>query len=297
MTQTAKVILDSISPEGKRLCTLQTRHFRMIHAEFMTHRKFSRNASSSRAIPVARMIEDIRRDPAMPVFWGSNQPGMQAGEEITGDKLDEAKHVWLDTMEYSITSALQMVECGLHKQIANRILEPWMHINVVVSATSYDNWFNLRNHPDAQPEIKDLAVKMLEAMEDSTPQELQPGEWHLPYYTPEDTVTIENMITGNGAMRVVPMPEQINDYARKISVARCARVSYLTHDGRKTSVEEDVALFEKLLVSQPLHASPAEHQATPDRKYFDTGEWVSPDLHGNFEGWCQYRRMLPGGIV
>jgi len=284
MTTTAQIVADSISPDGVRLTTMQLRYPRFIHAEFMTHRMFSRNASSSRAIPVAKMIEDLRRDPAMPVFWGSNKPGMQAGAELEMHDLLGVKCVWIAAMEDAIAHAETLMRTGLHKQIANRILEPWAHINVVVTATDWYNFYALRRHKDAQPEIKVLADAMWDAQQASIPKLLQPGEWHLPYTNAAD---IDQSVFAE-------TPEAI-EMVKKVSVARCARVSYLTHDGKQTTVEEDLKLYDRLLGSSPLHASPAEHQATPDRQYYqDNGlvDWDRSELHGNFTGWIQFRKTL-----
>lgn len=318
MTISATIITDSISPEGIRLTTFQLRYPRFIHAELMTHRVFSRNASSSRAIPVERMIEDLRRDPAMPVFWGSNKPGMQAGGELPKEQMDSAARSWLLAMQWAISHAENLIEIGLHKQIANRILEPWAHINVVVTATDYENFFTLRRHADAQPEIKVLADAMWQAIQDNEPNRLVQGQWHLPYINTDgqsdDIDQATDYLTNNGVLRWVPTHEQIIDLLKKVSVARCARVSYLTHDGRQTTVEEDIKLYDRLVGSQPLHASPAEHQATPDayqkrdadlarfsaaegEKYAWQPQWENPHLHGNFTGWIQYRKTLPGEFI
>lgn len=333
MTITATVIADSISLQGKRLTTLQLRYPRFIHAELMTHRVFSRNASSSRAIPVHKMIEDLRRDPATPVFWGSNKPGMQAGDEL--DEFIDVKGIrisprglaeaeWLDAMDNAIRSAEEMINLGLHKQIANRILEPWAHINVVVTATEWANFFALRRHADAQPEIKVLADMIWDQMQLSEPRLLGNGHWHLPYVDDngqsDDRNQAEDYLTNNGVLKWVPTEAQITDVFKKVSVARCARVSYLTHDGRPTTIQEDMKLNERLLGAQPLHASPAEHQATPDeyeardlmlsrasgRNTPSTNwkddlcwqpAWDMPQLHGNFVGWKQYRKMLPNEFI
>lgn len=327
MTIDAKIIADSISPEGKRLLTFQTRHPRFIHAEELTHRilstsaeaivyeaiadgfmydrELSRNASSSRAIPVSRMIEDIRRDPAMPIYWGSHQPGMQAGAELTGKDLAEAKRIWLDAMGLMIMQVEQLMELGLHKQIANRLLEPWAHINVVVTATEWSNFYTLRRHKDAQPEIKLLADLMWGAAAVSTPTLLGPGSWHLPYVTAEDREeAYKHSHAGTDSTSNPHTTDALyEEYLIKVSVARCARVSYLTFDGRVTSFEEDVALFQKLMGGQPLHASPAEHQATPDTELdvvvdgHPTIRWAHAHQHGNLVGWRQYRKTLAGEFV
>jgi hypothetical protein len=293
MTISAIVIADSVSPEGKRLTTFQLRYPRMVHSEFMTHRVFSRNASSSRAIPVERMIADLRRDPAMPVYWGSNKPGMQAGAELDPEAIGVCQSIWLDAMEQMISKAEWLVSNGLHKQIANRILEPWAHINVVCSGTEWANFFALRAHADAQPEIKALAEAMMAALAQSDPELLQAGDWHLPYINYDDhEVGLNHGNTVDGSWLEV---------MKKVSVARCARVSYLTHDGRQTTVEEDIALYEKLVVSQPLHASPAEHQATPDEPNTMFGglggKWANAKEHGNFVGWRQLRKQLPNEFI
>ena len=286
MTISAKIIADSMSPDGIRLTTMQLRYPRFIHAEFMTHRVFSRNASSSRAIPVSKMIEDLRRDPAMPVYWGANQKGMQARAELTGDDRGLAHAEWFDALDCCIHAAEEMVKLGLHKQIANRILEPWAHINVLVTATEWDNFFELRAHKDAQPEIKALADAMWNAMSNSEPNSLEIGEWHLPFIHWRDHFS--QCHQKNDGL----------DILKKVSVARCARVSYLTHDGRRTPIEEDLALYERLVGSEPLHASPAEHQATPDEQWNNMGQgfnqWKAPNLHGNFTGWIQNRKLLEG---
>lgn len=307
MTIESTVIADSISPAGIRLTTFQLRYPRFIHAELMTHRVFSRNASSSRAIPIHRMIEDLRRDPAMPVYWGSNKPGMQAGDELCDDDTnpqwrgmsarDGAKAIWLRARDEAISNVLELMKLGLHKQIANRILEPWAHINVVVTATDWENFFTLRRHKDAQPELKVLADKMYEAMRLTVPHQLQPGEWHLPYISVADW----QCYGLDGPCLWQDEPDVV-DILRKVSVARCARVSYLTHDGRPTTTGEDLTLYDRLVGAQPLHASPAEHQATPDvqERFCDThyrDTFRNPDLWGNLRGWIQYRKTLPGEFV
>lgn len=274
----AKIIEDSISATGKRITTFQLLYPRFIHAELMTHRVFSRNASSSRAIPVKKMLEMVRNEPAMPIHWGKNQPGMQAKEQLTGDELCLAHGLWLRAALNAADIAEEFEEIGLHKQVANRILEPFQHISVVLTATEFDNWFELRAHPDAQPEIHELAIQMMNAMFASTPKELSILEWHLPYVTQAERDSLN--------------PET----ARKVSAARCCRVSYLKHDGGAASVEEDLALCDRLAGARPIHASPFEHQAAPDRlvpgNRMQMSHWESPKLHGNFVGWIQYRKLI-----
>lgn len=288
-TFSAKIIEDSISAEGKRLTTMQLTYPRFIHAEFMTHRVFSRNASSSRAIPVAKMIEQVRTNPAMPVHWGKNQPGMQAHEAFTGKDAAACEKAWRVAASNAAGVAEAMNTFGLHKQVANRILEPFQWIHVIVTATEWENFFQLRVHPDAQPEIRVLAELMLMAMSTSTPKLLKEGEWHLPYITQDE----------RNDSYFIAHPEKLC----AISAARCARVSYLLHDGSVPDLKKDLALYDRLVGSVPLHASPVEHQATPDKfveQYSgntddqpDMAEyWDQPAMHGNFVGWQQFRKTV-----
>lgn len=273
---TAKVIEDSIaSTNGVRLTTLQLQYPRFIHAEFMTHRVFSRNASSSRAIPVAKVIEQVRTNPAMPIHWGKNQPGMQAKAEMEGQQLETMMRAWQQAAREAAATAEFMEKHGLHKQVANRILEPFQYMHVIVTATEWENFFLLRDHPDAQPEIHALAKVMKAAMAQSTAALLHEDQWHLPYVTRQER--LENF--GNWELLM------------KISAARCARVSYLTHDGQTPSIEKDLALYERLVGSVPLHASPIEHQATPMLHEGSSEHWS-----GNFRGWTQYRKMVEGAF-
>lgn len=253
----AKIILDSMSPAGARITTMQLVYPRFIHSEFMTHRVFSRNASSSRAIPVAKMIEQVRNDPAMPIHWGSNKPGMQAGEEVRD--LTEAKQLWMAAARNAANVAGHMADIGLHKQVANRILEPFQWMHTIVTATEWENFFKLRLHPAADPNIHELARVMLAAMQASKPAH---RDFHAPYS--------EGMVAGL---------DFIDDIAL-VSAARCARVSYLNHDGSAPDRVKDIALARMLRDSG--HASPFEHVAFAG---LNTN-------YANFFGWQSYRNKI-----
>lgn len=265
MTIKAKIITDSINLNGVRLTTMQLKYHRFIHSEFMTHRVFSRNASSSRAIPVMKMIEQVETDPAIPVHWGRNQSGMQAKGELDEYSISIAKNDWLSAAKSAAESARLLSLLGLHKQVINRLLEPFQWIHVVVTATEWDNFYALRDHPDAQPEIQALAQAMKEAHNNSAPTLLEDGEWHLPYIKSyeHELYTYQDLL--------------------KFSAARCARVSYLNHDKSDPSPEKDIDLHDKLTQSNPPHMSPVEHQAQSrlEDKFF-----------ANFRGWKQYRTYL-----
>lgn len=272
----AKVIADSVSPDGVRITTLELEYPRFIHAEFMTHRVFSRNAASSRAIPVAKVIEQVRNNPAMPIHWGKNQPGMQANGQLEGRALDWAQNAWLEAARKAANVAEYMNEIGLHKQVANRILEPFQLIKVVVTATEWANFFKLRCHPDAQPEIRDLAEKIRKAMDTSVPFGLKYGEWHLPYVK-----TARNSSGGIVYADGLPLEDVI-----QISASCCAQVSYRKLDD---SLEKAKDVYARLVDSEPMHASPFEHQASPLML-----ESHRP-LCGNFVGWVQNRKFLERG--
>lgn len=262
----ATVIEDSIGEHGVRLTTLALQYHRYIHGEFLTHRMFSRNASSSRAIPVMTIIKQVWNDPVIPVHWGANMPGMQAKEELSGWRKAVARSLWKGAAKVACVIAYGMTKAGLHKQVANRILEPWQQMHVIVTATEWENFFNLRDHPDAQPEIRILAARINLAMASSIPVIREVGGWHLPYISSAERVT-----------------HSLVDLI-KMSAARCARVSYLTHDGKQPNAVKDIALYDRLVGSVPIHASPVEHQATP---YLSSQDWCA-----NFRGWEQHRQTV-----
>lgn len=304
---TADVVCDSVSPDNVRLTTMAITYPRVIHSEFMTHRMFSRNAASSRAIPISRMIQMVEENPYVPFRWGLNGKGMQDHGEMSELGKRRAEKLWRDACDSAVWHAKKYVECNEvpHKQIVNRLLEPYMHMTTLVTSTYWDNWFWLRNHDAADPVIQRLAHEMLETYNESVPDQRDYGEYHMPYIRVED---IDNAAEWN--LTKMRAGEEINDLdyleARvtatvlKMSAARCARVSYLNHDKLIPSIGEEMAVFDKLMASDRLHASPTEHQATPD--HFITrvvdgvaGEyWATPQEHGNLVGWKQYRKGFMG---
>lgn len=262
---------DELGYTGRDIVTLSLKYPRFIHSEFMTHRVFSRNAASSRAIPVSKMIEQVNQQPEMPIYWGSNIPGMQAGEELTGMELDKAKYLWVKASSNAVEIAREMADLGLHKQVVNRILEPFQTMNTIVTSTEWSNFFDLRISPLAQPEIRELAVKMKEAIDASTAKILTGEEFHLPYVSDEDIsrLGIDNVS---------------NFHLCMVSAARCARVSYLNHDGSNPGFMKDLTLAIKL--KEARHASPFEHVA----RFVKTTD--SYDSTKNFKDWVQFRHIL-----
>lgn len=300
----AKIVADSISNHFHRLTTFELEYHRYIHSEFMTHRQFSRNAASSRAVPVKSVIENIRNNPAIPIHWGKKQSGMQAKEECNNEielpvakagnnanifRKFSAKYVWAIVREYSILIAEAFDKAEYHKQIVNRILEPYQMIKVVVTATEFDNFFWLRDHADAQPEIRELARLMLEAYNESEPKLLMAGDWHVPYFF--DGYWIGNSPSTRGYSL---------ENAQMISSSCCAQVSYRKNDD---TLEKAHDVYNRLVDSKPVHASPFEHQGTPMREpsngdfenepYATHMDRFGNMWSGNLQGWNQYRQMIP----
>lgn len=271
-----KIVAASISEETEiPIYTFHCRYWRAIHAEIMTHRAFSRNARSSRAVPTVTLLSE-------PIFtpqFGMNKPGMQS-EILAPPELQEKwAQEWQDLAQICRDNVERWHSEGMHKQWANRPLEWFGWIDVLITSTYWDNFFNLRVSEYAQPEFDMLARAMKFEMSQATLDRLRPGEWHLPYVTREER---ERLTT---------------DVLQMLSVARSARLSYRPFDGNDSFAAE-MGRYQRLVVADPVHASPAEHQATPDRLvrqpfYNSTGRWEKPELHGNFCGWVQYRKTLP----
>jgi thymidylate synthase ThyX len=269
MAYAAKILCDSISPSGVRLTTIEVTFPRIVLAEFNTHRVLSRNSASSRAIPVKDRIVSVQKDPFVPDVFGKNQKGMQAGEVLRDAVGEEARLVWEKACNAAVFFAKELSVLGVHKQLANRLLEPFCWQTVIVTATEWDNFWGLRCNPEAQPEIQRPAELMRRVYIESTPRLVAHDFWHLPLTT--DALDLYR--DGFTKLEVA-----------RISAARCARVSYLTHEGERDPVA-DLALANRLETSG--HMSPFEHVATP------LPTTTSSVFMGNVRGWMQYRKMLP----
>lgn len=308
MTISAKIITDSISPDGVRLTTFELEYPRFIHAEMMTHRVFSRNAQSSRAVPVSK---SVALDYITPLVWGKNQAGMSSKEVLNEENQKACEYYWHALVRYCRDFAERMSTEGLHKQWANRCLEWFSPIKVVVTATEWGNFFWLRIDPEAaQPEIVELAMQMKVAMDASVPQLLNPGEWHLPYvetYRPDYNldelryfVVTKEATTPDGDREVQYVDLET---AKKVSAGCCAAVSYRNNP----SVEKCLEIWDKLFSGSKPHLSPVEHQATPLSTYTEALNTVDPhtwekgvthmDVNlnlwsGNLKGWIQLRQVI-----
>lgn len=259
------IIADSVSPKGDRVTTFILEYPRFIHSELMTHRVFSRNCASSRAIPIQTQIELAKQNLVIPV-WTAKKKGMQ-GEVIYDDNLlKEADIVWMGAFKAAINAAEKLDNLGIHKQNANRLLEPFVHMKTILTGTDFTNFFNLRCHKDAQPEMQALAYAMRDCYQESKPKELNYGEWHLPFVDPESKDTL--------------------DIKKLISVSCCAQVSYRKND---ISIEKAISIVDRLVTSDRLHASPFEHVCRP------LTEEDTP--RGNLKGWHQYRTDVEEGVA
>lgn len=265
---TATVIEDTMSPNGVRLTTLELVYPRYIHSEVMTHRMFSRNASSSRATPLQVSLDEVCMDPVFFDFVGKNQKGMVATEPLNDVLVDDFKTDW-ESLGIMVASHVAKMneKYGIHKQTLNRALEPWLRIRTLVTATEWDNFFKLRLSPNAQPEIQSLARAMKTAMEKSDPKE---GVMHFPYLKFHE--------------KDLPISTQ-----KKVCTARCARVSYARHDGRETTTEEDLKLARNLFDAG--HMSPFEHAAMWG---LDSDPY---EFHYNLRGWQSVRYQAENDLL
>ena len=312
MTITAKIIAHSIAPNGQTIVTFELEYPRFIHSELMTHRLFSRNAASSRAIPVKTIIDQVRNNPAMPIHWGENQAGMQAKNILSSALQVSAEYLWRKAANVAADIAESLIKVGLHKQATNRILEPFQTMKTVMTATCMDNFFWLRNHEDAQPEIKELARIMWEALQASTPIKLKSGWWHTPYFRGGFWKPVRN----DSEFGLVDDDDNTLQDALAISSSCCAQVSYRKLDD---TLEKAQMVYKRLVDSEPVHASPFEHQATPISPYTpsekayksslnnssDPAGWEKGITHvdragkfwsGNFIGWVQHRQLIPNNV-
>lgn len=261
----ATIVADSVAPSGVRLTTMTLKYPRYIHAQMLTHRWFSRNAASNRARPINKIVTEVTEDPVMPIEWGANGKGMTAHGTI--DNIADAKATWLRGRDAAVAAVMGLADCGVHKQIVNRVLEPYQWITAIYTGTeaAWKHFWGLRCTDDAQPEIAKIAFLSLQIADDNPTLAIARGEFHLPFVTDEERAQ-------HGPIR-----------SAKLSTARCARVSYLQHNGTHDP-ERDFALYERLVADQ--HNSPLEHAARAE---------TSMVTSRNFNGWTQFRDLVESG--
>jgi thymidylate synthase ThyX len=280
-------------PDEKPLVTLRMRYPRIIHGEVMTHRDFSRNARSSRAVPVRTMLLECTTMPFIPWHWLKNQAGMQGTIPLGPEEVELARQNWLKARDASVAVVQTLFDpegLNIHKQNPNRLLEPFSWIDTLITSNRWDNFLWLRDHEAAEPHLQDLARLVKQALDEMEVQDLQPGQWHTPYITDDDV---------DHAMDISDTRDDFIAWICKISAARCARISYKPFDG-DSSYEAELRRYDQLVTSDRVHASPTEHQATPDQFNYtgqyitdDRGVWDKPHLHGNLPGWIQARKLIP----
>ncbi|MGL5281480.1 MAG: FAD-dependent thymidylate synthase [Plesiomonas shigelloides] len=325
-----QIIADSVGQRSGRITTFELTYPRIIHSEFMTHRLFSRNAMSSRAVPIKKMVELIRTNMAMPVRFGSNQPGMQdKGLEHDG-MVDVAgfcrkltgREAWAIAAKRACDMALSLEEAGYHKQIANRLIEPFQMMKTVMTTTEMENFLWLRVDADADPTIEVLANLMKEAMDNSEPEWLPAGVWHTPYvdhvygFGPEgDAHIFEGYCVLDENDRPVMLTEE---EALRISASCCGQVSYRRLDSTK---DKALDIYTRLVAGKKVHASPFEHQAREIEETVEDCEYPEAELinaawcpssweegithvdregnfwSGNFKGFIQHRQLIPGHVA
>lgn len=290
---------------GSTIWTFRLRYWRAIHAEFMTHRVFSRNASSSRAIPVIKMLEAVIGAPAGPSHWGKNEKGMQATEENESrvdvpyrlreafikwkflDPYDKTpwdgcatrEEIWEFAASNAALTADALSAAGYHKQVVNRLTEPFQQINVIVTSTEWENFFELRDHPAAMPEFRALAQGIRAAMKAASVQYLDPGQWHIPMLIEED---------GDYDLTI---PDRL-----ALSTARCAHVSYETVDAQTMTLLKAREICGKLFGAKPFHMSPTEHQAKVGFFKPMVGDSAFQKYASNLAWpWLQHRKFIECG--
>jgi thymidylate synthase ThyX len=289
MQTSVEVLADSISPDNVRLTTLLCIYPRFIHSEMLRHRMFSHSVASSRAIPTEKNIQQVRNDPFVPTTFNKRVKGMGVGDPLEVSDQEEARNVWVDIAAESAFAAERLNEIGIDKSRANRLLEPFLYVTDIITATEWDNFFALRDHPAAQPEFQELAAMMKRQITWHIPEKLNYGQWHLPLVS---DVELEHLCEARKTFFAREAIENI----KMISASRCARVSFDKHTEFET-INNTLERAQRLIDSG--HLSPFEHVARPMERE-DTGKVIGEcsvaiahlDFCGNFRGWVQMRKEI-----
>jgi thymidylate synthase ThyX len=274
MSTRANIIADSVSPVGIRLTTFLVRFPRFILAEFNTHRVFSRNSASSRAIPTEKIIEAVNEEPFIPDKFNARVKGMGIGKELSPAAQDAARLAWINARDAAVRQVMILLELNVDKSRANRLLEPFMWHDCIVTSTEWDNFFKLRTASSAQPEFRHLARLMEILLKTSSPNPLDEGEWHLPLLEPDEISSEAHTLHEK----------------KYLSARRCARISYNRHLDEESI---DVSLMRAKELEIMEHMSPFEHQARPAT--FGDGSFLGDaryEFHKNFRGWVQFRHQV-----
>jgi hypothetical protein len=315
----AEILCDSIERVGNnRITTFKLTYPRMIHSELLTHAMLKSNSASSRAIPFKKMVEMVEQDPFIPIKWMKEHKGMQGDDFLNEEESVDCIKRWLEARDNAIIEAKKLNSRVVTKQICNRLLEPFMWHTIICTGTEFENFFALRAHPMAEIHLQDLAYKMLDAMNNSTPKELAPGGWHIPHLEQIETEEFGKFLIQENEK------ENVTDFSYntllkwedskkiKISTAISAQISYLKFGS--TDYEDLIDLHDSLVIrpyegkrgirtiQDPIHASPASHcaQAMTEDEYFHYVKGNNKDFPKEMYGWCHnlrgfksYRSMLP----
>lgn len=305
MAYHAKVLAHSVGPDSQELFTVEARFPRKVLAEVVTHRKcrdafgefeltssdraatedVSKNSASSRAIPVKRMIEAVMTDPYVPEKFSRAGPGMQAAGYLDGAaEHNEAVGAWLMARNAAVRHAQELLDIGVHKQDANRLLEPFAWITQVLTAdrVGWNNFFALRCDAAAEPAFQRIARMIYLLYRRSKPESLGYGQWHLPFVPRAERALFSWFPPGRVPAESIPDPIQF-------SAARCAWVSYENHD-RDGTPQQMKRTFARLVAATPKHASPLEAQGTPWPAASHMPDWAV----SNLRGWLQARKLIEG---
>jgi thymidylate synthase ThyX len=281
----AEIVADSLNPRGIRLTTFVLNFPRIILAEFNTHRVFSRNSASSRAIPFETMLGMVKNNPFIPFKFQKDHKGMQGTEYFEGIEHEQCVKDWLAARDAAVNAATNF-KFPITKQLRNRLLEPFLWHRVIVTSSDFENFFALRAHKDAEIHIERLAYCMLEEYNKSKPKKLEIGEWHIPFGDNIDLDRAKNLIQleinkqeKKGLFTRYLCEREIR---KKIAIARCARISYFNYEG-KDDYESDIRTCDKLFGAVPKHLSPTEHVACAMN---------DSNFYGNFKGFKQYRKYF-----
>ena len=276
----AKIVQDSSLPTGERLITFNLKYGRIIHSELLRHRAASHSVKSSRAIPTKKYRKEAKTNPYIPVKFGTNQKGMQAGKQTTAT-VSFGKKIWKMSAGFACLAHSMMEKANIHKEVANRILEPyvWVEETLTIEHDALLEIAALRIHPDAQEDIRKVVEEMMYEVENSTPLILDENQWHVPY--------VIRQVNGNITYKDNDGKNLTLDEAIICSAARCARSSYANHDNSTTTYQNDQGLANKLIGSTPMHLSPFEHQARP---FLNTEEKY--EYSSNFRHFFQQRKAI-----
>ena len=372
----AKIVADSLSPQGDRLTSVLCTFPRIILAEVNTHRMLSKNTSSSRAIPFEKMVEAVQNNPFIPIAWQKEHTGMQGYEYITyRPAIEKRNNDWLDSMDFIIEKAKQMnsnVENlidgeGVTKQICNRLLEPFMWTTMLITGSreGWENFFELRcpryeipltpdnsevaigkswkelmnwkgtggiwagdfntnnvieklsyNKGAAEVHMMTLAESIYDAVNESTPKQLQAGEWHIPFEDKIDLIDWLDEVNNDGHLDGdLDEQDRLFEIDKiKISTAMAAHTSYTVVGNEPVkSVKKWIKLHDDLISYDPPHSSPMEHCAKamrndeyvtfikgrPDLLEFEEESDISIAYLKTYEdspeaGWCNnFKGFIP----